>query len=333
MCCCTSAWCQEVFDKTSFNVGEIVSPGYLDLTVCIFNHTEDDMYFMRIISDEGLASDINQSIKSGEHGLLNVRIQPEKRGKFKKEIALITQNTSPLFLTIAGKCQFVSTSELKCPDFNAKDYSRPRNTKFGHRNAKRLMDTIQYAHVEYHLNRSYPNNRIKRKHYYLLYDASLSMNESSKKEISHSLFSNVLNQFSSNDSISLFIYSQEMNALLHGTAMQAEQFEDLFENIQNEGYTDGYHAISKTMSAAQLSDFNGDKNLIIITDGAFNLNSGQITSLLAKDMTKDLVIRIFGIEASRWANQDLRLLARDLHGTYTPIESEKEATTFSLQSR
>lgn len=325
--------CQMMLDKSSMDVGEIQSPGYVDIKIRVLNHSQDDIHLLRLISDDGLIADIDQSIGANSSGYLNVRVQPSKRGKFKKNITLIPHINSPIFFTISGKCSYVSKESLPCPDFGTPNATKMR-TGAGYQNRSlTIYDTVHYASIEQHINADYSMKKTSNsldRHFWILYDASASMNEKTKKEMSHELCSSILQEIKPGDSTSLLIYSQEMNTIYSGNGNQKNELLDNFMEVQNQGYTNGYDAIVKTLRKSHESSGSRNTIVLILTDGAFNLNSGQITSIISQDLTAGIQILIYGIEPSKWANRDLRQLAKDLGGEYFPVQDKKHASTISL---
>lgn len=258
------------------------------------------------------------SIPPGESGMLRIRLIPKKQGKFKETISLrINDEKEPILLSIKGRHEKEKRKNQACPDFSS------RKVRYKNQTTPRLPRTEFYLSLKDSHPDLKPNNLI------ILLDASSSMKEAKKKELLNLAFSGLTEILRPIDQVTVISYASEPKVLLPpGKAVSPQTLITMIEKMESQGYTNGSSAIKRAFQIADSTyDEKANNEIILATDGAFNLNETEniIEKVIAPYSSGGIRLSVLGIENQPWAAKEMKRITRAGNGQYIYVNSPKKA--------
>ncbi len=152
-------------------------------------------------------------------------------------------------------------------------------------------------------------------------DISASMRMGEKMELMKFSLIQLSEMLRKQDLISIVTYSSEAQVLLKPTSgMDKKSIQDVISGLRAGGMTAGGAGIKlgyKTNLKSFIQD--GANQIIIITDGDFNRNSGDYLKLVKKYKKKGINMSVVGILNSEKEKEAMEEIAKNGGGRYIPI--------------
>lgn len=158
-----------------------------------------------------------------------------------------------------------------------------------------------------------------------LIDVSVSMKQKGRLDLLKSSMIELLNGLRSIDKLAIVTYASSTDVILESNYVTNKgQIIELIKSLEAGGYTAGGKGIKKAYQVAKTNFIEGGNNQVIIaTDGAFNLDKGDrgIISNVEANLKKGVKISVVGVKNERWTVKSMKLIAETGGGNYLHIES------------
>ncbi|PHR32421.1 MAG: hypothetical protein COA38_06545 [Fluviicola sp.] len=152
-------------------------------------------------------------------------------------------------------------------------------------------------------------------------DVSSSMSGADKMELMKYSLYQLIDMLRPQDKIGIVTYSSKTRVLLKSTTGEnKDEIKEIVRKLRPGGYTSGGAGIKsgyKLVSRATIDD--GVNHVIVITDGAFNRNSGDYKKYVRKYKRRGINLSVVGIKNKEKDEVEMRDAAKLGGGSYIPI--------------
>ncbi len=168
-----------------------------------------------------------------------------------------------------------------------------------------------------------PNNVV------FLIDVSVSMKQKGRMDVLKASMIELLNGLRPIDKLAIVTYASSTDVLLESEYVTDKaKITQLIQDLSAGGYTAGAKGIKKAYQVAR-DNFMKDANnqVIIATDGAFNLEKGDKTILndVTANYKKGVFLSVLGVKNEKWTVSSMTAMAESGGGNYLHIESFAQA--------
>jgi len=168
-----------------------------------------------------------------------------------------------------------------------------------------------------------PNNVV------FLIDVSVSMKQKGRLDLLKSSMIELLNGLRTIDKLAIVTYASSTDVILESNYVTNKaEITQLIQDLEAGGYTAGGKGIKKAYQVARASLIEeGNNQVIIATDGAFNLNKGDkgILRDVEANFKKGVTISVVGVKNEKWTIKSMTDIAKTGGGHYLHIESFAQA--------
>lgn len=163
-----------------------------------------------------------------------------------------------------------------------------------------------------------------------LIDVSGSMQDENKLDLIKKVMVPVIEQFDSNDRISIVTYASGVETVLNGVpGNEQRKIRRGFENLEAGGATYGSGGIERAYEIAEGNYIkNGVNRVIICSDGDFNVgltSQAELEKLISDKKEKGIFLSTLGFGMYNFSDTTMETLADCGNGNYAYIDTEKEA--------
>lgn len=182
-------------------------------------------------------------------------------------------------------------------------------------------DTISTAALP--VNLYAPNNVV------FLIDVSVSMKQKGRMDVLKASMIELLNGLRPIDKLAIVTYASSTDVILESEYVTDKaKITQLIQDLSAGGYTAGAKGIKKAYQVARenmISD--GNNQVIIATDGAFNLEKSDKTILndVTANYKKGVAMSVLGVKNEKWTVPSMTAIAEAGGGNYLHIESFAQA--------
>lgn len=159
-------------------------------------------------------------------------------------------------------------------------------------------------------------------------DVSSSMNQADRLELMKFSLLELTEMLRPQDRIALVSYATNANVLLNSiSGEEKKRIKEEVSGIKASGLTAGGKGIKLGFKQSRKNFLKDGKNhVIIITDGAFNRNSGDYKKIIEKNFKKrGITLSVVGIKNNEKAGANMEEAAAYGNGRYVPINNLREA--------
>jgi Mg-chelatase subunit ChlD len=308
----------------------------------VTNTTSGKIFLMRADASPGVkVYTSKKALSSGDTCLLVISIYPEKKGRFRENIRLITsESENPHEIEVSGNLlELEKNDRMACYYFGNR---RPEKTVAGEPifipapgvnepaktvtaeprvtpNAPRVSSNpaaVSKPNVnELDREKYVPNNLV------FLVDVSGSMKDSLKLPLMKRALHTLIEAVRDVDSITLITYADTikiLNEAVSGTLKQALQ--DTVNGLKARGLTRGRKAIEISQRIAQKHFIQGGNNMLfIVSDGKFKFDENDFRKWQSREGNRKVVITTIALGDEREALSNLRHIARKGEGSFIHI--------------
>ncbi|TXB64619.1 VWA domain-containing protein [Vicingus serpentipes] len=182
-------------------------------------------------------------------------------------------------------------------------------------------DTISTAALP--VNLYAPNNVV------FCIDVSVSMKQKGRLDLLKASMIELLNGLRTIDKLAIVTYASSTETILESNYVTNKaEITKLIQELEAGGYTAGGKGIKKAYQVARSSFIEeGNNQVIIATDGAFNLDKGDkgILSDVEANLKKGVTISVVGVKNEKWTIKSMTDIAETGGGHYLHIESFSQA--------
>lgn len=176
---------------------------------------------------------------------------------------------------------------------------------------------------EFPVDKYAPNNIV------FLLDVSVSMKQEGRLDLLKASMIQLTQLLRDIDKIAIVTYASETNIPLESTSgNNKDQVINVIQALEAHGYTAGKKGIKKAYSVAKDNFIeNGNNQVFIATDGAFNIESSDKAILrhVRRNARKGIQISVVGIKNERWTAKSMKAIAKEGNGNYIRIRNYKTA--------
>ena len=186
---------------------------------------------------------------------------------------------------------------------------------------------------EFSIDEFKPNNVV------FLVDISTSMRQEERIELLKSSMIRLAEMLRPQDVISLVTYATHTEVVISGEHVSdSQKIAEVIEALEAEGKTAGEAGLKQAYSLCKrhfLED--GNNQVFIATDGAFNKGSDKIKKLVKSKAKKDMYLSVLSIRSSKWVDKKMLELAQAGNGQHLSIkeidDQDKLSSLVKEQSR
>ncbi|MCB9336363.1 MAG: VWA domain-containing protein [Flavobacteriales bacterium] len=168
-----------------------------------------------------------------------------------------------------------------------------------------------------------PNNVV------FLIDVSVSMKQKGRLDLLKSSMIELLNGLRTIDKLAIVTYASSTDVILESEFVTNKaKITELIQDLEAGGYTAGGKGIKKAYQVARANFIEeGNNQVIIATDGAFNLDKGDkgILNDVEANFKKGVTISVVGVKNEKWTIKSMTDIAETGGGHYLHIESFAQA--------
>jgi Mg-chelatase subunit ChlD len=312
-------------DRTIYDMGilSVVSPYQ---RIALYNQTSQPIYLSHYEAGSGLrAEKLPEVIPPGQYAFLNVAILPGNRNRFEEQLDLFTHaSNTPVRIALKGRFNR-SKKQQDCPDFSSTKRKKPKHPK-SRTAPKQVLVKLNNNTAE-----KLPEQLYKTNNLVLLIDASMSMNETTKKELLQTAFAELTQLLRPQDQLTVITYADEARIVIYPhEKANTGRLDSLFNALEIGGFTNasaGIRTACKWADSLYSKAYNNE--IILATDGAFNTNE---TESISEDMATyaahyDIRLSILGIQTKKWAEQEMKKLSSERNGRFIRVDTKKQAQT------
>jgi len=160
-------------------------------------------------------------------------------------------------------------------------------------------------------------------------DVSVSMKQKGRLDLLKASMIELLNGLRTIDKLAIVTYASSTEVVLESNYVTNKaEIIQLIQDLTAGGYTAGGKGIKKAYQVARGSFIeDGNNQVIIATDGAFNLQKGDrgILNDVAGNYKKGVTISVVGVKNEKWTVKSMSDIAKTGGGHYLHIESFSQA--------
>ncbi|MEX2485454.1 MAG: VWA domain-containing protein [Brumimicrobium sp.] len=158
-------------------------------------------------------------------------------------------------------------------------------------------------------------------------DVSSSMRQADRLELLKYSLTQLVKMLRPEDKIGLVSYATNANVLLKPTSGEnKEEINEIVKDLKASGLTAGGEGIKLGYRQAKRNFIkNGKNQVIIITDGAFNKNSGNYKRYIKRYLRKDITLTVVGIKSNERSEESMKEAAELGDGRFVLIEKLADA--------
>lgn len=163
-----------------------------------------------------------------------------------------------------------------------------------------------------------------------LIDVSGSMYDEDKLPLLKNAFSQLVNELTENDRVSIVVYAGSSGVVLdsaHGN--DKERIINALNSLEAGGSTAGAEGIQKAYALAEDNFIkDGNNRVILATDGDFNVGPyslGELQTIIEKKRESGIYLSVLGFGTGNIKDSTMELLADKGNGNYAYIDTPKEA--------
>ena len=160
-------------------------------------------------------------------------------------------------------------------------------------------------------------------------DVSVSMKQKGRLDLLKASMIELLNGLRPIDKLAIVTYASSTEVVLQSEYVRNKSnIIQLIKDLKAGGYTAGGKGIKKAYQVARENKIEGGNNQVIIaTDGAFNLNKGDkgILRNVEANLKKGVTISVVGVKNEKWTVKSMSSIAKTGDGNYIHIKSYEQA--------
>ena len=173
-----------------------------------------------------------------------------------------------------------------------------------------------------------PNNVV------FLIDVSVSMKQKGRLDLLKASMIELLNGLRSIDRLAVVTYASSTEVVLASEYVTDKaKISEIIRELKAGGYTAGGKGIKKAFQVARENQIEGGNNQVIIaTDGAFNLAKGDKSILknVQTNLKRGVSISVVGVKNEKWTVKSMSAIASNGGGHYIHIKSYEQAKSLLM---
>ncbi|NUM49694.1 MAG: VWA domain-containing protein [Flavobacteriales bacterium] len=191
-------------------------------------------------------------------------------------------------------------------------------------------ETSTEKNNELDINRYAPNNVV------FLLDISVSMKQKGRLDLMKVAMIELVQMLRPIDKLSIVTYSSTTEVVMESIAVTDKaSIIKVIQNLEAGGLTAGGKGLKKAYQVAEKSQIKeGNNQILIATDGAFNLEKGDKDMLSqAKNAAekKNITLTVVGVINEKWTEKSMKSLATEGKGNYISIKNYNDAKSVLVE--
>jgi hypothetical protein len=189
------------------------------------------------------------------------------------------------------------------------------------------VPVIQEADPDQEENSVLPLSKFKPNNLVFLVDVSTSMKHNGKLDLLKVAMINLVDVLRDVDNFTLISYATDAGVILKTEAnLDKEACKAAIKGLTAGGKTEGAKALNRAGQAA-LDSFieDGNNQIILATDGAFNEGAKKAQNLSAKYRRKGVVTSVVGIKCGKYTTKEMKELAEEGGGNFVALDGIDDA--------
>jgi Mg-chelatase subunit ChlD len=336
---------QITFSEETIDLGTIEEASEIKGDIIISNTTEKKIFLMRADADRGVKIYTSKkTLQPNDTCLLSISFIPEKSGKFKKNIHLVsTDKATPYELQLSGNIKRVKTNDrMACVYFGKRKHSPTplkedpifipqhdvaieKPNKLPNNSEKPTTPVVtelepqqekKESKGDFSVSEYKPNNIL------FLVDISSSMRDSLKLPLMKIALHKLIEEVREIDTITFVTYATKfkvLNEAVSGTKKQI--LHSMVDSLKARGMTSGKTAILFSQQLSQKHFIpNGNNQIIIASDGEFKFEKEDFQTWKKNQAKKEIILSTVAFGKEKKAIRNLREIAHKGGGSFIHIE-------------
>jgi Mg-chelatase subunit ChlD len=334
--------------------------------VIISNNSQKKIFLMRADADKGVKVFASKkTLMPGDTSLLVLSFIPETKGKFSKNVKLVTSDKSePYGLSLSGTVnKLLSDDKTACFYFGSRrssnvkikdepivisepekkrdvsnkipdNSSEPIVTYIPEKNAEKEKEPVRVNEKGLSVLEYKPNNIV------FLVDVSNSMKDSLKLPLMKNALYTLIDAVRDIDKITFLTYADSVRVIEEAiSGAQKEKLKSIVSSIKAKGMTKGNKAILRSQLIAQKHFIpEGNNQIILASDGEFKFYDKDFLSWEQNQKNNAIVLTTVAFGDDREAAKNLKEIAEKGKGSFIHVKKkngseEKLLEEIKLRSR
>ncbi len=197
-------------------------------------------------------------------------------------------------------------------------------------------DTVEYVEPEEPVeekpivtSEEFPEDQFAPNNIVFLIDVSVSMRQRGKMDLLKAAMIEMTFLMRPIDKIAIVTYSSNAKLVMKSTSADKKQkIMDVIRSLEPAGATAGTKGIKKAYQVLEKNYVeNGNNQIFISTDGAFNLQKKdkKLLTYVEKNSVKGYKLSVVGIKNDKWTVKNMKKLADEGNGNYLHLKNYKTA--------
>lgn len=159
-----------------------------------------------------------------------------------------------------------------------------------------------------------------------LIDVSTSMRQSERMELLKSNMISLTQMLRPEDLISIVTYASTTEVIVSGkSAGDIDGLSAIINELEAEGMSAGEAGLKQAYKLCSRYFIDqGNNQVYLATDGAFNKGSGKIIRMVSKKAEEDMKLSVLAIRSSDWTDRKMKELAKAGNGQHLSIQDKSE---------
>lgn len=171
---------------------------------------------------------------------------------------------------------------------------------------------------------------------FFLLDVSVSMKQKGRLDLMKVAMIELVQMLRPIDKLSIVTYSSTTEVVIESQAVTDKtSIIKVIQNLEAGGLTAGGKGLKKAYQVAEKSQIKeGNNQVLIATDGAFNLEKGDKDMLSqAKNAAekKNITLTVVGVINEKWTEKSMKSLATEGKGNYISIKNYNDAKSVLVE--
>jgi Mg-chelatase subunit ChlD len=343
---------QLLFNEKEINLGTIPKAYLIEGNIVITNSSPKIVHLLRADAEPGIkVFTSKKSLSPGDSCLLLITFYPEKKGKFLKEIRLISSDSKdPHLIYLSGIIRQVEADDkTACYYFGKKIRERdnrpipvvindqpvkrdasnripeqdPREEKPQNNPLSPLKNPVEKVPVPINRNDIIPDHNVPNNILFLI-DVSGSMKDSLKLPVMKIALHKLIDGLRDIDSVTFITYSDTVKIIKEATTgSDKPELHHVIKELKARGLTRGRKAIHLSQQIAQKHYIAGGNNqILIISDGIFRFDDNDYKKWKKNEGDKKITVSTIACGNDKDAIRNLKEIARTGSGSYIHLKGK-----------
>lgn len=336
--------------NNSLTLGDIAEAYEIKGNTVVKNTGNNKLYLLRADAEYGIKVQTSKkALLPGDTALLSIWFNPEKSGRFSKNISLVhSQSAEPAIIKVSGNLlKYKADDKTACfyfgekhnqaattltilPSITSATQSQVSTATIALPTATQVTNTLTVSQASVPAKQysgTLPESAYKPNNLIFLVDVSSSMRDSLKLPLMKLALYELVNELREVDRVTFITYADTVKVLAEGVnSANKELLLKQIAALKAKGMTKGRKAILFSQQLAQQHYIDGGNNQIIIaSDGQFKFEKDDQKLWKDRQSARPILISTIAFGSDKNAIKTLKSIAHIGKGSFIQIRSKEES--------